>query len=110
MSYTLKEIVSEDSIAARVDELGKEISRHYGEEPGEEAEVYHERVRLYGPDELAGLAAEEGLVPRSRYGDYDGGPFRGADSPRGSARGRRRRRRPTSSAPGRPPLRSSRAP
>lgn len=63
-------------------EDGAVVKRIEIEEPGEEAEVYHERVRLYGPDELAGLAAEEGLVPRSRYGDYDGGPFRGADSPR----------------------------
>lgn len=43
--------------------------------------VYHERVRLYGPDELEELLRGEGLRPRARFGGY-GGESHGPGSPR----------------------------
>ena len=43
-----------------------------GQEPGE---VFHERVRLYSPDELGRLLAECGLAPERWFGDYAGGPL-----------------------------------
>lgn len=51
------------------------------EEPGEEARVFHERVRLYEPEELVAGLREAGLVPEERFGDYEGGPHTD-DSPR----------------------------
>lgn len=63
-------------------EDGAVVKRIEIERPGEEADVYHERVRLYGPDELVALAERSGLVPRVRYGDYEGAAFRPESSPR----------------------------
>lgn len=40
--------------------------------PEGEAEVFHERVRLYQPEELLRLLRGVGLEPESRYGDYAG--------------------------------------
>lgn len=51
------------------------------ETPGGETAVFHERVRLYEPKELARLLRDAGLRPDSRYGDY-GGSAHGAGSPR----------------------------
>ena len=42
---------------------------------------FTERVRLFAPDEIAGMLAEIGMTVRHRLGDYDGTPLR-ADSPR----------------------------
>ena len=47
----------------------------------DEGRSFQERVRLYGPDELAALLAEAGLPVAARFGDYDGGPP-GPDAPR----------------------------
>ena len=63
-------------------EDGAVVKRIEIERPGEETEVYHERVRLYEPEELVALAESEGLVPRVRYGDYEGTAFRASSSPR----------------------------
>lgn len=52
-----------------------------GEGAGEAPQVFHERVRLYRPDELVELLGRHGLAVNARFGDYDGSPF-GADSPR----------------------------
>lgn len=53
-----------------------------GPDAGEGApEVFHERVRLYEPDELGALLARHGLEVRARFGDYDGAPFEN-ESPR----------------------------
>lgn len=49
-----------------------------GEDGGGEVgtpEVFHERVRLYEPEELRSLLASHGLEVRTRFGDYDGTPF-----------------------------------
>lgn len=43
--------------------------------------TFVERVRLYGPDELAAMLAAAGLRVRERRGDYEGGDF-GDDAPR----------------------------
>lgn len=51
------------------------------EGPDGPARVFRERVRLYEPDELEAMMAEEGLEVEERRGDYGGGPFR-ASSPR----------------------------
>lgn len=56
--------------------------------PGEEKRVHHERVRLYGADELGALLEEHGLRPRHRFGDYDGSGY-GEASPRLILLGRR---------------------
>ncbi len=49
--------------------------------------VYHERVRLYEPEELVEMLAEASLPVRERFGDYDGSAF-GETSPRFIAVGR----------------------
>lgn len=64
--------IEDDAVVKRI-----EIER-----PGEESEVYHERVRLYEPGELLALVERARLVPRARYGDYEGGAFRAGESPR----------------------------
>lgn len=46
-----------------------------------EADTYHERVRLYEPEELEAMLASVGLRVRERRGDYRGAPF-GRDAPR----------------------------
>jgi SAM-dependent methyltransferase len=38
-------------------------------------EVFHERVRLYSPEELGTLLAGCGLAPERWFGDYGGGPL-----------------------------------
>lgn len=43
--------------------------------------VFHERVRLYEPEELEGMMEEAGLRAEDRRGDYRGGELR-PDSPR----------------------------
>lgn len=43
--------------------------------PREETIAYRERVRLFGPDELARMLERAGLKERGRFGDYDGGRF-----------------------------------
>lgn len=48
---------------------------------GTDPNVYHERVRLYGPEELEALLGRHGLAVRRRYGSYEGGRF-GPQAPR----------------------------
>jgi len=48
---------------------------------GGEADVFHERVRLYRPGDLEALLERHGLGVRRRFGSYEGGDF-GPDSPR----------------------------
>lgn len=48
---------------------------------GGEAEVFHERVRLYRPEELERMMAKCGLRVEERAGGYDGRPF-DDDAPR----------------------------
>lgn len=50
-------------------------------DPGGSAAVFHERVRLYQPGELAEMLRRAGLPPAARFGDYRGGEHRD-DSPR----------------------------
>jgi SAM-dependent methyltransferase len=38
-------------------------------------QVFHERVRLYDPEELMVLLANNGLAVRTRFGGYAGAPF-----------------------------------
>ncbi len=45
-------------------------------ESGSGPAVFHERVRLYEPEELAALLRRGGLRPRKRFGDYDGSTFK----------------------------------
>ena len=47
----------------------------------DEGRRFEERVRLYGPDELAALLADAGLRVAARLGDYDGAAP-GPDAPR----------------------------
>lgn len=61
-----------------------EIDRGEG---GGAPKVYHERVRLYEPDELVGLLESASLAVEALYGDYDGSTH-GPDSPRFIAIGR----------------------
>lgn len=56
-------------------------------EDGEPPKVYHERVRLYEPEELARLLEGVSLTVEDRFGDYDGSPH-GPGSPRFIAIGR----------------------
>lgn len=42
---------------------------------------FTERVRLFAPDEIAGMLSDAGVTVRHRLGDYDGTPLR-LDSPR----------------------------
>src|SRR5438094_477645 len=42
---------------------------------------FTERVRLFGPDEIARMLADAGVAVRHRFGDYDASPL-GPDSPR----------------------------
>lgn len=44
-------------------------------------DVYHERVRLYRPEDLEALLGGHGLAVRRRYGSYEGGEF-GPQAPR----------------------------
>lgn len=46
-----------------------------------DAEVFHERVRLYEPDRLVDMLERASLSVEGRYGDYDGGEH-GDGSPR----------------------------
>lgn len=55
----------------------------------ERPEVFHERVRLYEPEELPELLSGAGLAVQGSFGDYDGSPFH-PDSPRVILIGRRR--------------------
>lgn len=50
-------------------------------EPGGQVKAWCESVRVYQPDELAGMLAAAGLEPTARLGDYDGAPWR-PESPR----------------------------
>ncbi len=63
-------------------EDGTVMKRIEIERDGESSEVYHERVRLYEPEELAAMLSGAGLAPRCRFGDYDGSGFRRGESPR----------------------------
>jgi SAM-dependent methyltransferase len=45
-------------------------------DPGRrEPRVFHERVRLYGVDELSAMLLRNGIAPFRAFGDYDGGPL-----------------------------------
>lgn len=46
----------------------------------EPPKVYHERVRLYEPEELEEMLGEASLPVQDRFGDYDGSPFEGTSS------------------------------
>lgn len=59
-----------------------------GEEGEDGFRVYHERVRLYGREELETMMADSGLEVDRRFGDYDGSGFT-EDSPRLILAGRR---------------------
>lgn len=61
------------------DAVVKRIEIH--EETEEDPRVYHERVRLYEPEELERMMAAAGLEVTDRRGGYDDRPF-GPDSPR----------------------------
>jgi SAM-dependent methyltransferase len=54
----------------------------------DEGRRFQERVRLYGPDELAALFGAAGLSVVARFGDYDGAPA-AASAPRVILVGRR---------------------
>ena len=53
-----------------------------------EGRRYRERVRLFEPDEIAGMLAAAGVTLRRRYGDYTGAPL-GPSSPRTILAGQR---------------------
>jgi hypothetical protein len=40
-----------------------------------DAEVYHERVRLYPRPVLEALLSDHDLIPEARFGSYEGDPF-----------------------------------
>jgi SAM-dependent methyltransferase len=50
-------------------------------EPGGQVRAWCESVRVYRPEDLEALMSAAGLAPQTRYGDYDGGPWR-PDAPR----------------------------
>lgn len=85
-----EELVAEDELRRgdrtirqrRWIEDGVVVKRIEIEGEREDPAVYHERVRLYEPEELTGMLAGAGLSARSRFGDYDGSSFRIAESPR----------------------------
>jgi len=58
-------------------------------EGGRDRRVFHERVRLYEPEELESLLGEAGLEPERRFGDYGGEVFVQRESPRLILVGRR---------------------
>lgn len=47
----------------------------------DEPQVFHERVRLYPPEDLVALLERRDLVPHARFGGYRGQPF-DAEAPR----------------------------
>jgi SAM-dependent methyltransferase len=51
----------------------KEI-RIYGPDGGDPESSYHERVRLYEPDDLVDMLRRSGLESEHTFGDYSGGP------------------------------------
>ena len=57
---------------------------------GRPGSVFHERVRLYGPDALAGMLEEAGLRVEARYGNYRGEAYE-PSSPRAILLARRAR-------------------
>jgi len=48
---------------------------------------FHERVRLFEPDQMAHMLEAAGVTVQNRFGDYDGNPL-GSDSPRTILAGR----------------------
>lgn len=66
-------------VTRRIDEQSRYVIKEI--ELREEGRRFQERVRLYGPDELAVLFAGAGLSVVAHFGDYDGAPA-GAATPR----------------------------
>jgi len=60
-------------VTRRIDDNGRFVIKEI--ELRDEGRRFQERVRLYGPDELAALLADAGLEVTGRYGNYDGGPL-----------------------------------
>ncbi len=55
--------------------------RIFSEDGDEEMATYHERVRLYEPEELRAMLEASGFRPQHVFGDYNGGEL-APDSPR----------------------------
>jgi len=51
----------------------KKIQLH-GADENDPVSTFHERVRLYSPDELQVILRRSGLEPELTFGDYSGGP------------------------------------
>ncbi len=68
----------------RLEEDGKIVVKKiqiHGHESDDSVSTFHERVRLYSPDELQVILHRAGLEPESTFGDYSGTPA-GPDCPR----------------------------
>lgn len=66
-------------VTRRINDDGRFVIKEI--ELRDEGRRFQERVRLYGPDELAALLSDAGLEVAARFGSYDGAPP-GPDTPR----------------------------
>ncbi len=79
LTLTERQVSRDVFVRRRIDEGSRYVIKEI--ELREEGRRFQERVRLYGPDELAALFAGAGLGVVARFGDYDGAPA-GAATPR----------------------------
>ena len=79
LKVTERAVGGEVFVTRRIDEQSRYVIKEI--ELREEGRRFQERVRLYGPDELAALFAGAGLHVVARFGDYDGAAA-GAATPR----------------------------
>jgi SAM-dependent methyltransferase len=75
---TLRVDGSEVAVARSVSSDGRYVCKTITTAGGRR---FSERVRLFGPDEIAAMLAEAGVSVREHFGDYDASPL-AADSPR----------------------------
>jgi SAM-dependent methyltransferase len=79
LTVTERAVGGDVFVTRRIDEAGRYVIKEI--ELRDEGRRFRERVRLYGPAELAALFDAAGLDVVARFGDYDGAPP-GAATPR----------------------------
>jgi len=79
LTVTERQVSRDVFVRRRIDEGGRYVIKEI--DLREEGRRFQERVRLYGPEELAALFAAADLHVVARFGDYDGAPV-GAATPR----------------------------
>ena len=79
LKVTERAVGGEVFVTRRIDEGSRYVIKEI--ELRDEGRRFQERVRLYGPDELAALFGAAGLRVVAQFGDYEGAPA-GAATPR----------------------------